>query len=769
MAARFELPAAEIRVRFASALLDARLATSIHQELFMRRLPILHSRALAVSILCVAVPLLLSCFELLLQSSPQANRPRQNVHSILSQNPLAPSLRSTDASLRFSPDGTYLLFQDPSGIMVMTKDPLNVILRVSTEDIYPAQFSRDSGAITILSRALNFGKWRLPAGKKTANGSLQMDQDCLDGQLSPGGEFFACLRSDFKLVLYELSTQKIVLEDSILGMLSTAPGHVGEPIFRPVINFLWLDLQSAFARPFGLLRTRVPTPSPRRSLAHSSIHFSPDGKVLLAKSLRGSIGVDMDSRKRFDLPDVLLDAPNESIDLQSSERVVVLEKESKKESSKEFAILPLKNGKAFSHFALTADRVSLATNPRYAILHNSNAEGSTASIFDLEQNRAVESPPAAAMDIYGDQMAVYNISGAVALYHLGERRLLANLPFPLARLSDLRAASVTPDLQKLALSVDGASAIFDVASGRRLVSLAEFSAANFLDQQSVFLFMRELHQDPARMLRFESSTGATSTAWTVEKDHQLFPAGTVMLDHSLLKDAMGDPFNFPLPEMQIPFRLRGLDPATGKELWKRAFDRSPPTPFADPQGDRFVLGWRAKSYGAKEAASHAPAAQAIYKAAKLMDRDSFFEALDARTGKSLGGVLVQAGSGPTSFDSAFSAGDALILIKDGVRVTIYSLRDGTMKAHLVGARPSASAQNNLLAMDLGGGHLGIYDLNSGTKLDDQTFPDEIAYTHFSGDGKRLLVLTEHQLAIVLDMSSVRERHFDTPQGTDEKN
>lgn len=130
---------------------------------------------------------------------------------------------------------------------------------------------------------------------------------------------------------------------------------------------------------------------------------------------------------------------------------------------------------------------------------------------------------------------------------------------------------------------------------------------------------------------------------------------------------------------------------------------------------------------------------------------------------------MQIGNGPTSFDSAFSEGDALILIKDGVRVTIYSLRDGTMKARLVGARPSASGQNNLVAMDLGGGHLGIYDLNSGTKLDEQVFPDEIAYTHFSGDGKRLLVLTEHQLALVLDMSSVREGRAQTPQAPGEKN
>jgi len=62
----------------------------------------------------------------------------------------------------------------------------------------------------------------------------------------------------------------------------------------------------------------------------------------------------------------------------------------------------------------------------------------------------------------------------------------------------------------------------------------------------------------------------------------------------------------------------------------------------------------------------------------------------------------------------------------------------------------------LLALDLGGGRLGIFDLNSGTKLDEQLFPDGLAYTHFSGDGKRLFVLTEHQTAVILDVSDVRK-------------
>jgi hypothetical protein len=55
--------------------------------------------------------------------------------------------------------------------------------------------------------------------------------------------------------------------------------------------------------------------------------------------------------------------------------------------------------------------------------------------------------------------------------------------------------------------------------------------------------------------------------------------------------------------------------------------------------------------------------------------------------------------------------------------------------------------------------LDIHDLTTGAKLDEQLFPDAIAYTHFSSDGSKLFVLTEHQLLFTLDMKSVREAHL----------
>lgn len=38
--------------------------------------------------------------------------------------------------------------------------------------------------------------------------------------------------------------------------------------------------------------------------------------------------------------------------------------------------------------------------------------------------------------------------------------------------------------------------------------------------------------------------------------------------------------------------------------------------------------------------------------------------------------------------------------------------------------------------------------------DQLLFPEQIAYSHFSDDGKRLFVLTQNQLAFVMDVSGV---------------
>jgi len=730
----------------------------------MWRLPATLPRAISSLIFCFAISLLLFDCPAVLFSFPPSNQPRQNLHSVLSQSLLTPPLRSPEATLHFSPNGKYLLLQDASGIAILSTTPLAVVFYLASGELYPAQFTADSENFTIVSRGLSFATWKLPEGKKVAAGDLLLHDECLDGQLSPDGQYFACITSDFTFTLVEISTQKSLFEDSLNGPAHFPPGTHRSSVGNSLMRFVSLDSDSVFARPFGLIRTNKPRVSADHSLSSSSIYFSSDAKVLIVNSPRAAFGLDLTTRKKFDVSDRFQKMKTGEIALQGADRAVVIEEEKDKES-KSLIVSP-KNGKVLASPQFTADRLRIASNPRYVILHNFGRSG--AGAFDLTDSRLLEVPHNASMDVFEDRFAIYNNGGLVALYRITDRHLLSSLRLPLIALPVLSAASVTPGLEQLAISVGGEGAIFQVSNGQRSSTFEKFTAANFSDQQSATLLQAYTHHDPPRVLRVNVSNAETSPAWDIPKNATLHSNGPVLLEYSFSLGNNAVRWDPDMSEAQLPFRLRALDPSSGKELWKRHFADNAPTPFADPQGERLVLGWKAKSSEAKEAAAHIPAVKLLYKNAKLTDQDSFFEALDARTGKSMGGILVQVGSRAISFDSAFSVGDTMILVKDGVRVSLYSLAEGLLKAHLVGASPSVSAESNLLALYLGSGRLGIYDSNSGAKLDQQLFPDDIAYSHFSADGKRLFLLTEHQATFILDVSKVREARPENPPATQEK-
>lgn len=722
----------------------------------MSHRPIARPRSLCVKIFGMAGLLALIAGNSFIKASLEPPAQHQEIHSVVSQSKLTPPLRSPEASLRYSPDGGYLLLQDLTGVTVLQRNPFRILIHISTQNVYPVEFSSDSRSLILVSRGLSYAKWRLPDGEKIAGGDLPGQDACVDGGLSPGGEFFACLKPDFHFALFDVSAAKSFFDESVAPQGPMGPGGLRAFAVPSVFLrfFVPLDLDDAFSSAFGVIRTDEARPNPNRPLYSSSIHFSPDAKTLFARGPKGPFGIDAAARKSFELPGAVQKQMSGAVALQTGDRLIAVQSAKASPSERAGTILSLKKGEVLANLPLSAGRLQIATNPRFVVLYNSAPDGQSVAAFDLEQSRPLDTPPAVALDIHADELGVYTQNGSIALYRIGERNLVASMPVPLSPLPLLRNASITPNLDRLAFSVDGVGAVFDVSSGQRLVTLSRFSAASFLDHQNAFLLFPRFQEDAARVSRVELSTGSVSPSWEAGKDDVLRSGGAVLLQYSLFKGMMSASPDSPSVGMQLPFTLHALEPGTGKELWKREFKENAPTPFADPQGERLVLGWKAKTGQAKSAASHNPAMSEALKGVKLTDRDTYFEVLDARSGNSVGGVLVTVGNGAAAFDTAFSAGDTLILQKDGIRVSLYSLHDGLLKSRLVGVRPSVSSESKLLALDMGEGRLGIFDLNNGTKLDEQVFPEALAYTHFSADGKRLFVLTEHQTAVILDVSNV---------------
>jgi hypothetical protein len=323
---------------------------------------------------------------------------------------------------------------------------------------------------------------------------------------------------------------------------------------------------------------------------------------------------------------------------------------------------------------------------------------------------------------------------------------------PAGALPALRSALADASLSSLALSVTGAGAVFDPATGKRIASPAPFYGVSLPLPDSASLLMARR----AKILPGEThwTRNQTLTAdardWTDAKATQLVPSQQAVLEYSFY-DEIREGFPMILPDGGIPFTLRGLHTATGKELWKRSYASDPPIPFSDPQGTRIVLGWRANTGSAHHVAKQFPGARAAYKSQKLKEHDAFFEALDAATGTSLGGVLVQFGSGPASFDSAFSVGNDLFLVKDLYRISVFNLKVGNILARLRGLHLAVGDSAKMFALDDGAGKLSLYSLETAARIAERPLPDRVAYLRFSEDGKRLLVLTAHQEVFVLDL------------------
>jgi hypothetical protein len=674
---------------------------------------------------------------------PQSVRPHEELHGVLSRQPLKPPLRNAEVMLRYSPDGRTLMVQNPSGVYLFSREPFTLRAHMAAEEVYPARFSVDSQEITVIGHGLSLNREKLPGGPVLEQRELPSHDGCLDAELAPGAEFFACLTPELNLVIYRLSTNELIFS-ALLDQLNS-PNRI---VYIP------LDPDIGFPSPFGFRLANNWDSMANKGLKFVSMNFSPDGKMLLFRNESEAFTVDLATRRKASLAGWLHKRMHASFALQNDQSVLVASGE--KEAAP--VIVSLKTGGIAGNPSFKADSVRLASNRRYALLSDVGLPG--VRVFDLEQNRELDSPNNLSIDIFGNEMAVLDEKGSLFVYRVGERLPFLGADLPLDSLPVLRAAAVTPALDRIAFSVDGNSAAFQVATGERTYTGPRFSAANFSDQTLASLLLPRDRNNPPRVLQLALASGRTTPVWSGGKDH-VRSGGPVLLEYALATP-IGHRFAV-TQENDIPYRLRALDPATGKELWKREFFENSPVPFADPQGERVVLGWNAQSLHAQSAAKRIPSAWEIFKHAKISKLDSYFEILDARSGKSIGGVLIQAGSGPLSYDAAFSAGDVLFLLKDGKRVSVYSLQDGSLKARLVGGIPTTNAQNNLFAMEQGPARLFIYDLATAAKLDQQIFPDSIAYTHFSADGNRLLVLTRHQVAYVLDLSGVR---IARPSGSD---
>jgi hypothetical protein len=398
------------------------------------------------------------------------------------------------------------------------------------------------------------------------------------------------------------------------------------------------------------------------------------------------------------------------------------------------------------------------SQPRYVRI-DSSSDGNSPKIFDTESREFLKLPYDGATDIFENFAVTYYTDGEVALYRIGESQPFDRLTLPPRPLPTLRVAAVSPNLQSFALSTRSAGAVYRVATGEQVERNSGMRGAWFGDDGLADTLDDLPMESQIRVQQLRVGSGKASPAWSQDNSvpgnllpDDARPSGPVLLAVLPARNAVISGYVGIQVKSTQAYELRAQAMENGKLLWTRGFTQDVPTPFADPQGDRVVLGWVATSETAKSEAKKLRKEFAGLRKSNLTDHDTFFEVLDARSGKTVGAAFAQIGAGPEEFEFVFAAGDSLILVKDEIRITVLTLSTGQVAARLTGSIPAASGATNLLAVSEGR-RLTLYDLKTGIKRDEYLLPDEMAYLHFSASGKQLFVLTTHEIAFVLDVAT----------------
>jgi hypothetical protein len=697
--------------------------------------------------------------------------PKEQLHGVLSSARLTPPLRGMPLQVRFSSDGGYLVVQLESGIYVLKRHPLEIQTWIYAPDVLPARFSADSKTLILAKRNLAITQWSLAENRKLDERILKTQDGCLASELSPHGDLAACLGPSLALKLYRTETGEQVFDEQVFSDQDKLTSGLVS------VGLIPRNEGTAYAEPFGYGLTDALMPLADRGIFSARFLFSPDAHFLLmlVRGDKKAACVDVTARRKIACPGIIKTAPNARLCFVAPDKIAVIDPENPEKSQ----IAEFPEGRFVTKLDLAARAAAAATQFKYLIVRGSDKKDEV-GLFDWGAGRSVKIEQQAQMDVAEQTLATYSRQGELRLANVTDDALEARTILPAPWLPTLRVANASPSLENIVVGVRGDAGLFLTATGNRVMPFQRATGAWFAGDEEAYIAEAGEDGSTGRIDKVSPNRKTPTAAWsptfksdprfTILDTHLGGPALFVLEQTSIYVFPDGHPES---PGNQQRDKLRALDLKTGRELWLRQWVHhqpielwsggvgqypvktwyDPPVPYSDPQGERVVIGWHAMTSGGQALAKRYPSLKRQMDAVKLTLNDAVFEVLDAASGKSVGTAFVRVGWGPESFDSVFSVGDFLICVRDGARVTVYSLSTGEIQARLFGGYVSASAATGLLAA-ADGNHLRLYSLKNGSKIDEYLFPDAPVYTRFSTAGNRLLVLTAQQVAYVMAVDAL---------------
>jgi WD40 repeat protein len=388
-----------------------------------------------------------------------------------------------------------------------------------------------------------------------------------------------------------------------------------------------------------------------------------------------------------------------------------------------------------------AARVTGVAHGDFALLRP--VKDSPLGVVDLKQNKIFFESKRTAFDIWDTVGIGERENGDLIAVDLTNAKTLEAAKLPEAQLGLVCAAAVSPDLDWLAASQNSRGAVWNVQTGQRAYHVRGFRGAYFSPDSNLYTDFPKYLKTDRTIARLLLTRTEVQPLYTLDDKERSFQGGKYLL--TLVPTEAGKNAN-----RDITLEVHDL--VSRNVLWSRHFPEERPGNFVDFATNSLVLDWMA---GSKEIQSLVKQDRdAETKLAPYKNREGihYIEALDLDSGKQRFAMAIDTGKGSFRISDMIATPDRLVVADTNNRLLVFS-SNGTLIGTVTGSHPTVSLPANLMTARTQTGELTLYDLQTLHPRAVHNFDSRVAYSAFSADGKRLLVLSANQTIYLLDTAA----------------
>jgi WD40 repeat protein len=654
----------------------------------------------------------------------------ESLPGLISKHRLSARLRPDITNLRFSPDGKYILAQDDGGINVVSREPLAPVFYIPAPDAYPAHFSPDSSTLAFLTSGMRVELWSMGDHKRKSAHEISVRQPCIQTELSPDGGTLACLDSQYTLLLMDVATGSIIFEQKdffhpdlyeMIRLLLAAEiveqtGDESASQFFSLINM-------GFSRDGRYFLAAHGTPHLEYTFSGGGVEAGPAPEHLL---------FDVANRSKMPVPGAIQNLLGVSFTFLGTDRIVGINPLAPQKSH----IVKFPSGEVVGDIQLWQGiKIRAAEHGDFLFVGPVNDYALGVMDIAAKENKIVIKQNAA--DMYDGVFVTEQINGQLALHSKASSQPLSTLMLPEASLGRVRAATVTPDLNYLAVSSRTRAAVWDIAQDFRAFQIRSFSAAGF-DGPALYAHLPEVNGFPEQSVELHLDTGAHAFHELKDKDDDIAQHGIYM---SVTKPRKRNGADWSNSDVEVQ------DVRSGKALWSHYFPKELPAITFLPEAGTVLLRWRLWESGGHNELQRFPAFQSV------AEKDDYLcEVLDVNTGADIASFVLKTNKGSLQGVHGGANRNWAFIAAAGDQILTYALPSGELKGRFFGSYPMLSS-SGLLAVDSEKREIALYDLATSQPNQQYVFAQPVAFKAFSGDGKRLLVFTSDQTVYILDVTA----------------